>query len=38
MLLWALVAMATPVPAMLSAMVREHVSPELRERLFKEAA
>jgi len=38
MLLWALVAMATPVPAMLSNMLREHVSPELRERLWKQAA
>jgi hypothetical protein len=38
LLLWALVAMATPVPGMISAMVREHVSPELRERPFKEAA
>lgn len=38
MLLWALVAMATPVPAMLSNMLREHVSPELRDRLWKQAA
>lgn len=38
MLLWALVAMATPVPGMITAMVREHVSPELRDRLFKQAA
>ena len=38
LLLWALVAMATPVPGMISAMVREHVSPELRERIFKQAA
>jgi hypothetical protein len=38
LLLWALVAMTTPVPGMLSAMVRDHVSPELRERLFKHAA
>jgi hypothetical protein len=38
MLLWALVAMATPVPAMLSGMLREHVSPELRDRLWKQAA
>jgi len=38
MLLWALVAMATPVPGMLSAMVRDHVSPELRDRLWKQAA
>ena len=38
MLLWALVAMATPVPAILSNMLREHVSPELRDRLWKQAA
>jgi hypothetical protein len=38
LLLWALVAMATPVPGMISAMVQEHMSPELRERLFKQAA
>jgi hypothetical protein len=37
LLLWALVAMTTPVPDMLSAMLREHVSPELRERLWKQA-
>ena len=38
LLLWALVVMMTPVPGMLSAMLREHVSPELRERLWKQAA
>ena len=38
LLLWALVAMTTPVPGILSAMVREHVSPELRDRLWKQAA
>jgi hypothetical protein len=38
LLLWALVAMATPVPGMISAMVRERVSPELRDRIFKQAA
>lgn len=38
LLLWALVAMATPVPGMITAMVREHVSPELRDRIFKQAA
>jgi hypothetical protein len=38
LLLWALVAMTTPVPGMLSAMLRDHVSPELRERLWKQAA
>ena len=38
MLLWALVLMTTPVPGMVAALVREHVSPELRERLSKHAA
>ena len=38
LLLWALVAMATPVPGMITAMVRDHVSPELRDRIFKQAA
>jgi hypothetical protein len=38
MLLWALVLMTTPVPGMVSAMVRDHMSPELRERLSKHAA
>ena len=38
LLLWALVFMMTPVPGILSAMVRDHVSPELRERLWKHAA
>lgn len=38
MLLWMLVAMATPVPGMLSNMLREHLSPELRDRLWKQAA
>ena len=37
LLLWALVVMTTPVPGILSAMVRDHVSPELRERLWKQA-
>jgi hypothetical protein len=37
LLLWALVAMTTPVPGMLSAMLRDHVSPELRDRLWKQA-
>jgi hypothetical protein len=32
LLLWALVLMTTPVPGMISAMVLEHVSPELRDR------
>lgn len=38
LLLWALVLMTTPVPGMVSAMVRDHVSPELRDRLWKQAA
>ena len=37
LLLWALVAMMTPVPGMIGAMVREHISPELRDRLWKQA-
>ena len=37
LLLWALVVMTTPVPAMIGAIVREHVSPELRDRLWKQA-
>lgn len=37
-LLWALVAMATPVPKMLSTLLRDHVSPEIRNRLWKQAA
>jgi len=38
MLLWVLVAIATPIPTMVSTMVRERVSPELRDRLRKQAA
>jgi uncharacterized membrane protein YhaH (DUF805 family) len=38
LLLWMLVAMATPAPSMLSDLLRERVSPELRERLWKQAA
>jgi hypothetical protein len=38
LILWMLVAMATPVPSMLSALLRERVSPELRDRLWKQAA
>ncbi len=38
MLLWMLVATATPVSDMVSEMVRERVSPEARERLRKQAA
>jgi hypothetical protein len=38
MLLWTLVAIATPIPSMVSTIFRERVSPELRERLRKQAA
>jgi hypothetical protein len=38
MLLWILVAIATPIPNMVSTLFRERVSPELRERLRKQAA
>jgi hypothetical protein len=38
MLLWALVLMTTPVPGMVASMVRDHMSPGLRERLSKHAA
>ena len=37
LLLWALVAMMTPVPGMVRSIVLEHVSPELRDR-WKHAA
>jgi len=38
MLLLVLVAIATPIPTMVSTMIRERVSPELRDRLRKQAA
>ena len=38
MLLWVLVAIATPVPGLVSNFVLERVSPEVRERLHKRAA
>jgi hypothetical protein len=38
MLLWILVTIATPIPHMISTVFRERVSPELRERLRKQAA
>ena len=38
MLLWVLVTIATPVPGMVSEILREHVSPETRDRLWKQAA
>ena len=37
MLLWVLIAIATPIPGMVSSMLKERVSPETRER-FKHAA
>lgn len=37
LLLWALVLMTTPVPGMVAAILRDHVSPELRDRLSKQA-
>jgi len=38
MLLWTLVAIATPIPNMVATVFRERISPELRERLRKQAA
>jgi hypothetical protein len=38
MLLWTLVTIATPIPSMVSALFHERISPELRERLRKQAA
>jgi hypothetical protein len=38
MLLWVLVAIATPIAGVVTDYVRDHVSPEARERLFKHAA
>jgi hypothetical protein len=38
MLLWTLVTITTPIPSMMSAIFHERVSPELRERLRKQAA
>jgi hypothetical protein len=38
MLLWTLVAVTTPITSMVSAIFRERISPELRERLRKQAA
>ena len=36
MLLWTLVTITTPIPSMVAALVRERISPELRERLRKQ--
>jgi hypothetical protein len=38
MLLWTLVAIATPIPNMVATVFRERISPELRERLRKQTA
>ncbi len=38
MLLWVLVAIATPVPGLVTNFVLERVSPEVRDRLHKRAA
>jgi hypothetical protein len=38
LLLWVLIAMVTPVAGMVSSALRDRVSPELRERLWKHAA
>jgi predicted metal-binding membrane protein len=38
MLLWTLVTITTPIPSMVSTIFRERISPELRERLRKQAA
>jgi hypothetical protein len=38
MLLWTLVAIATPIPGMLSTAFLERLSPEMRERLRKQTA
>jgi predicted metal-binding membrane protein len=37
MLLWTLVTITTPIPSMISAIFHERISPELRERLRKQA-
>jgi hypothetical protein len=38
MLLWVLVAIATPLPGLLSDLVRQRIPPEIRERIMKNAA
>jgi hypothetical protein len=38
MLLWVLVAIATPIPSLVTTFVRQRVSPETRDRLSKHAA
>jgi hypothetical protein len=37
-LLWVLVAIATPIPTIVTGFVRQRVSPEMRDRLSKHAA
>ena len=37
-LLWVLVAIATPVPGLVSDAVQQHMPPRLRERIMKNAA
>ncbi len=38
MVLWVLVAIATPIPSIVTGFVRQRVSPEMRDRLSKHAA
>jgi hypothetical protein len=38
MFLWVLVAIATPLPGLVSDLVQERIPPELRERIMKNAA
>ncbi len=38
LLLWVLVAIATPIPSIVTTFVRQRVSPEMRDRLSKHAA
>ena len=38
MLLWVLVAIATPLPGLVSDLVQQRIPPELRERIMKNAA
>ena len=38
LLLWVMIAMVTPVTGIVSSALRERVSPELRDRLWKQAA
>jgi len=38
MLLWVLVAIATPLPGLVSDLVQQRIPPEIRERIMKNAA